>query len=96
MNKKIFLEEFSLCFSSILVLVLVIVLVPLLQFYLHEQNKIIGAYASPFEYYSFYFDCGNSPDKLTIEALPVTPQSQYTMWVFETSIKVWEFYDCHD
>jgi hypothetical protein len=87
MNKKIFSREFSLCFSSILVLVLVIVLVPLLQFYLHEQNKIIGAYASPSNT-TLYFDFGNSPDKLTIEALPVTPQAQYTMWLFETSIKL--------
>ena len=87
MNKKIFSREFSLCFSSILILVLVIVLVPLLQFYLHEQNKIIGAYASPSNT-TLYFDCGNSPDKLTIEALPVTPQAQYTMWLFETSIKL--------
>ena len=86
MNKKIFSREFSLCFSSILILVLVIVLVPLLQFYLHEQ-KIIGAYASPSNT-TLYFDCGNSPDKLTIEALPVTPQAQYTMWLFETSIKL--------
>lgn len=86
MNKKIFSREFSLCFSSILVLVLVIVLVPLLQFYPHEQNKIIGAYASPSNT-TLYFD-GNSPDKLTIEALPVTPQAQYTMWLFETSIKL--------
>ena len=37
---------------------------------------------------TLYFDCGNSPDKLTIEALPVTPQAQYTMWLFETSIKL--------
>jgi hypothetical protein len=35
-----------------------------------------------------YSDCGNSPVKLTIEALPVTPQAQYTMWLFETSIKL--------
>ena len=87
MNKKIFSREFSLCFSSILILVLVIVLVPLLQFYVHDQNQIIGAYASPSNT-TLYFDCGNSPDKLTIEALPVTPQAQYTMWLFETSIKL--------
>ena len=37
---------------------------------------------------TLYFDCGNSPDKSTIEALPVTPQAQYTMWLFETSVKL--------
>ena len=67
MSKKIFSLEFSLCFSS--VLILVIVLVPSLQFYVHDQNQIIGAYASPSNT-TLYFDCGNSPDKLTIEALP--------------------------
>jgi len=85
MSKKIFSLEFSLCFS--LVLILVIVLVPSPQFYVHDQNQIIGAYASPSNT-TLYFDCGNSPDKLTIEALPVTPQAQYTMWLFETSIKL--------
>jgi hypothetical protein len=85
MSKKIFSLEFSLCSSS--VLILVIVLVPSLQFYVHDQNQIIDAYASPFNT-TLYFDCGNSPDKLTIEALPVTPQAQYTMWLFETSIKL--------
>lgn len=60
---------------------------PLLQFYSHEQNQITGAYASPLNT-TLYFDCGNSPDKLTIEALPVTSEVEYTMWLFETSIKL--------
>ena len=87
MSKKVSSREFSMYFSSILVLILVVILVPLLQFYPHEQNQISGAYASPSNT-TLYFDCRNSPDKLTIEALPVTPEAEYTMWLFETSIKL--------
>lgn len=35
-----------------------------------------------------YFDCGNAPDKLTIEAAPVTPNGEYTVWLYETDIKL--------
>lgn len=86
-GKKVSSREFSLCFSSLLVLILVVILVPLLQFYPHKQNQITGAYASPLNT-TLYFDCGNSPDKLTIAALPVTPEAEYTIWLFETIIKL--------
>lgn len=55
-----------------------------IQYYSRGQHQIIDASPSNT---TLYFDCGNTPNKLTIQAVPVTPNEEYTMWLYETNIK---------
>jgi hypothetical protein len=86
MTWRITYRKFSLVHALILSLILVVILVSSIQYYPHGQHQIIDVYASPSNT-TLYFDCGNTPNKLTIQALPVTPNEEYTMWLYETNIK---------
>jgi hypothetical protein len=57
-----------------------------IQYYSRGQHQTIDVYASP-SITTLYFDCGNTPNKLTIQAVPVTPNEEYTMWLYKTNIK---------
>lgn len=86
MFRRVTYRKVSLVYALILSFILVVILVSSIQYYPHGQHQIIDVYASPSNT-TLYFDCGNTPNKLTIQALPVTPNEEYTMWLYETNIK---------
>jgi hypothetical protein len=79
------LPLFSILLASSVVLLLV--LVSSVLFYPHDQYHIRIAWASSSNA-TLYFDCGSMPNKVIVEALPVDVDAEYTMWLYDTNIKL--------
>lgn len=86
MFRRVTYRKVSLVYALILSLILAVILASSIQYYSHGQHQIIDVYAAPLNT-TLYFDCSNTPNKLTIQAVPVTSNEEYTMWLYETNIK---------
>jgi hypothetical protein len=75
---------FSILLASSVVLLL---LISTALFYPHGQYHMKTAFASSSNT-TLYFDCGSMPNKIIVEALPVEVNSEYTMWLYDTNIKL--------
>jgi hypothetical protein len=78
------LPLFSILLASSVV---VLVLISSVLFYPHDQYHIRMALASQSNT-TLYFDCGSLPNKVIVEALPVEVDAEYTMWLYDTNIKL--------